>query len=155
MISQRHLQVLRKIVTCLADSPIHWVVTGSVGMALQGMTLEIHDIDIQTNKVGAYEIERVLMKYVVRPVRYRESERIRSHLGMLDIDGIQVEIMGDIQKRLENQDWEEPVKVESYKQWLDIDGMHVPVLSLDYEYLAYLRLGRTEKAEMLRTWLHK
>jgi hypothetical protein len=124
-------------------------------VATQGITDQIHDIDSQTNKVGAYEIERVLMKYVVRPVRYRESERIRSYLGMLDIDGIQVEIMGDIQKRLENQDWEEPVKVESYKQWLDIDGMHVPVLSLDYEYLAYLRLGRTEKAEMLRTWLHK
>jgi hypothetical protein len=155
MIPNQHLQVLRKIVTGLKDRPIHWVVTGSVGMALQGMPLEVHDIDIQTNRDGAYDIERVLMEYIVRPVRYLESELIRSHLGMLEIDGIQVEIMGDIQKRLENQSWEAPVRVESYRQWLDIEGMQVPVLSLDYEYQAYLRLGRTEKAEMLRAWLHK
>lgn len=155
MIPNQHLQVLRKIVTCLKNRPIHWVVTGSVGMALQGMPLEVHDIDIQTNRDGAYDIERVLMEHIVRPVRYLESEIIRSHLGMLEIDGIQVEIMGDIQKRLENQSWEAPVRVESYRQWLVIEGMQVPVLSLDYEYQAYFRLGRTEKAEMLRAWLHK
>lgn len=155
MIPIQHLQVLRKIVTCLKDEPVQWVVTGSVGMALQGMPLEVHDIDIQTNKDGAYEIERLLWEFIVKPIRYFESERIRSHLGMCEIDGIQVEIMGDIQKRLEKQEWEEPVNVEIYRKWLEIEGMHVPVLSLDYEYQAYLRLGRTEKAEMLRAWIHK
>jgi hypothetical protein len=155
MIPNQHLQVLRRIVMCLKGRSIPWVVTGSVGMALQGVPLEVHDIDIQTNKDGAYAIERVLMEYKVKPVRYRESKCIRSHLGMLEIDGIQVEIMGDIQKRLENRAWEEPVNVETYRHWVKIDGMLVPVLSLDYEYQAYLRLGRTEKAEMLRAWLQR
>ena len=160
MIPRQYLQVLRKIVTCLRDRPITWVVTGGVGMALQGVPLEVHDIDIQTNRDGAYEIERLLMDYMVKPVRYLESERIRSHLGTLAIDGIRVEIMGDIQKRLEEEagsapDWEEPVKVEDHRQWLEIEGMQVPVLSLEYEVQAYLRLGRTEKAEMLRNWLEQ
>jgi len=31
--------------------------------------------------------------------------------------------------------------------------MQVPVLSLEYEYQAYLKLGRIDKAEMLRKWL--
>ena len=155
MITNQHLQVLRKIVTRLNDNSINWAVTGSMGMALQGMPLDVHDIDIQTNKAGAYEIERILMEYIVKPVRYLESERIRSYLGMLEIEGIQVEIMGDIQKRLEIQVWEEPVNIEAYRQWLEVDGMHIPVLSLNYEYQAYLRLGRNEKAEMLRAWLQK
>jgi len=84
-------------------------------MALQGVPVEVHDIDIQTDKDGVYEIERCLAEFVIEPVRYSETERIRSHLGMLEIDGIKVEIMGDIQKRLGNQGWEEPIKVERYR----------------------------------------
>lgn len=124
-------------------------------MALQGIPVEVHDIDIQTDKDGAYEIENCFAEYVVQPVRYSESERIRSHLGVLEIDGIRVEIMGDIQKHLGNQTWEEPVKVERYRHWVEVDGMLIPVLSLEYEYQAYLKLGRIEKAEMLRSWLRK
>ena len=92
---------------------------------------------------------------MVQPVRYLISERIRSHFGILEIGDIKVEIMGDIQKRLGDQTWEEPVKVDLYKCWVGIDGMQIPVLSLEYEYQAYLKLGRNEKAEMLRNWLQK
>ena len=61
--------------------------------------------------------------------------------------------MGDIQKRIGEQTWEEIVKVEHYQQWVEIEAMQIPVLSLEYEHQAYLRLGRAEKAEMLRKWL--
>jgi hypothetical protein len=155
MIPVQYLQVLKKIVVCLKDISINWVVTGSVGMALQGMPLEVHDIDLQTDKDGAYEIERLFAESVVNPVRNIESDHIRSHLGKFEIAGIQVEVMGDIQKRLENQSWEEPVRVESYRQWVEIDGVQVPVLSLEYEYQAYLRLGKTSQAEKIYAWLHK
>lgn len=155
MIARDRLKVLEKIVGRLEDSPINWVVTGSLGMALQGIPVEVHDIDIQTDKGGVYEIEKCLAEYVVKPVRFSESGRIRSHLGMLEIDGVKVEIMGDIQKRLGDQGWEEPVKVEHYKRWVEVGGMRIPVLSLEYEYRAYLKLGRVEKAEMLRSWLQK
>ena len=124
-------------------------------MALQGMPVEVHDIDIQTDKDGAYEIERCFAEFVIEPVRYSETERIRSYLGVLEIDGVKVEIMGDIQKRLGNRSWEEPVKVERYRRWVEVDGMRIPVLSLEYEYQAYLRLGRVKRAGILRSWLEK
>ena len=155
MIELEYLNALHKIYLLLKDCPINWVVTGSLGMVLQGMDIEVHDIDLQTDKEGAYEIERRFSKYVVNPVCFSTSGRIRSHFGALEIDSIRVEIMGDIQKRLDNQAWEEPVKVESHRCWVVIDEMQIPVLSLDYEYQAYLKLGRNEKAEMLRKWLHK
>ncbi len=155
MIEDQHLNTLRKIYTRLEDNKVNWVVTGSLGMALQGMTVDVHDIDIQTDKDGAYEIARRFSEYIVQPVSYIISERIRSHLGELEIDGIKVEIMGDIQKRSEDQVWEDPVKVELYKCWVGINGMRIPVLSLEHEYQAYLKLGRIEKAEMLRNWLQK
>lgn len=155
MIPDQYFKVLRKIAASLKDEPVIWAVTGSVGMALQGMPLEVHDIDLQTDRVGAYTIERALMKYSVKPARFVESERIQSYLGMLEIDGTQVEIMGDIQKRLENLGWEQPVNVERFRIWLDVDGTQVPVMRLDYEYQAYLKMGRTQKAEMIRDWLRK
>lgn len=155
MIPRQHLEVLQKVHARLQGSPVEWVVTGSLGMALQGVPVEVHDIDLQTDQEGAYEIERRLAEFVTRPVRFSESERIRSHLGRLEIDGIQVEILGDIQKRLEDGSWEEPVRVTDHRRWVEIAGMQVPVLSLEYELQAYLKLGRGDKAEMLRAWLSR
>jgi len=155
MIEPRYLDTLRIIHARLKDCRAKWVVTGSLGMALQGMNIEVHDIDIQTDQQGAYEIESKFPEYVVAPVHYSESERIRSHFGKLEMDGVKVEIMGDVQKRVDEQTWEEPVQVEHNRHWVEIAGMQIPVLSLEYEYQAYLKLGRVEKAEILREWLQK
>ncbi len=81
-------------------------------MALQGMDIEVHDIDIQTDCQGAFEIEREFPDHIVEPVHYSKSERIRSYFGKLEIDGVKVEIMGDVQKRLDEQTWEEVINVE-------------------------------------------
>ncbi|AIF69851.1 hypothetical protein PAP_07305 [Palaeococcus pacificus DY20341] len=154
MIPQTHLKVLYKLYERLKDSNVNWVVTGSLGFALQGVPVEPHDIDIQTDNEGAYEIERLFSEFVVEPVRFKESERIRSHFGALMIEGVKVEIMGDIQKKV-NEEWEPPVDINKYKRFVQIEGMEIPVLSLEYEYQAYLKLGRIEKAKMLKEFLEK
>lgn len=153
LIQPIYLQVLRKIHNGLAGSSAVWVVTGSLGMALQGMPVTVNDIDIQTDRSGAYEIERRFAPFVTRKVTFSEAETIRSHFGSLTIDGIRVEIMGDIQKRLEDGSWEEPVDPAPFRRYVERNGMRIPVLSLEYEYRAYLRLGRREKAEKIRRWL--
>lgn len=128
------------------------VVTGSFGFALQGVPIEPNDIDIKDKK-GDYEIESLFCEFVIKPVRFSSAEKIRSYFGTLMIDGIEIEIMGDIQKRLADGVWEEPVDLKQYKRIVEIEGVQVPVLSLEYEYQAYLKLGRIEKAKMLRKWL--
>jgi hypothetical protein len=153
MIPEKHAAALQIITARLEGCPQPWVITGSLGMALQAVPVEVHDIDLQTDQDGAYEIERRLFRFVKKPVRYKASERIRSYLGELEIDGVKVEIMGAIQKRLDDRVWEDPVEVERYRHWITVDGMRVPVLSLEYEQQAYLRLGKVEKAELLRQWL--
>lgn len=153
MVEPQYLAALRVIHARLQDQPPNWAVTGSLGMALQGMDVAVHDIDLQTDEAGAYEIERRLAEYVVKAVRYSESEKMRSHLGLLEIGGIKVEVMGDIRKRLGDGSWDIGVDLESVKGWVDIEGMRTPVLSLEYEYEAYLKLGRTDKADALKEWL--
>lgn len=153
MIEPVYLNILRKIYARLNDRNVNWVVTGSLGFALQGVPVEPNDIDIQTDREGAYEIDRLFSEFVTKRVKFSSTERIRSHFGELIIDGIKVEIMGDIQKRLEDGSWENPVDLGRHKRVIELEGIQVPVLSLEYEYQAYLKLGRIEKAEVLRKWL--
>ena len=153
MIDRVYLDVLRQIHVRLSNTDINWVVTGSLGFALQGVPVHPNDIDIQTDKAGAYEIERLFSDIVIRKVKFSAAERIKSHFGALQIDGIQVEIMGDIQKWDANGGWEDIVDLVRYRRMVEIDGLLVPVLSLEYEYQAYLKFGRTERANMLRRWL--
>jgi len=65
MIGREHLNVLRKIYSRLQGRQLNWVITGSLGMALQGMELNVHDIDIQTYRQSAYEIEKLFAENVV------------------------------------------------------------------------------------------
>jgi hypothetical protein len=153
VISQAYLRALRQIATRLQDTAVNWAITGSLGFALQGVPVAPHDIDLQTDAAGAYAIARLFAACVVQPVRFTTTEQIRSHLGRLVIAGIDVEVMGDIQNPLGHGEWSAPTDLARHKRLVVIEEMPVPVLSLDYEYGAYLRLGRTAKAEMLRQWL--
>ena len=153
MVDPKYLNTMRIFCEGLRDSSLIWAVTGSLGMALQGMEIKIHDIDIQTDQSGAYEIAGIFSEYVVEPVHYLASESMRSHFGVLEIGCVKIDIMGDVQKLLEDITWEEPVKVEQYIRWVNFDNLHVPVLSLEYEYEAYLQLGRLQKAEHIKKWL--
>ncbi|GAH37169.1 unnamed protein product [marine sediment metagenome] len=154
MLNPDYLKALRNINARLNNTSVNWAVTGSVGFALQGVPVEPNDIDIQTDKRGAYEIERHLSEFVTKRVKFSSTERIRSYFVELMIDGIKVEIMGDIQKRLEDGSWENPVDLEYHKRVVEVEGMKVSVLSLEYEYQAYMKLGRIDKAKMLRKWLN-
>lgn len=153
MIPPSHLNALRIIYEQLRNTDIHWALTGSLNFALQGVPVEPRDIDIQTDEAGSYAIERLFREHVVRPVAFRASERMRSHFGVLEIAGVEVEIMDEIQKRLADGTWEEPIRVEQHRRFVKVDDMLIPVLALEYEYQAYSIMGRSEKARMLQEWL--
>ena len=155
MISKEFRKILQTIYPLLEDFPSPWAVTGSLGFALQGLETAVNDVDLQTDRAGAYEMERRLSLYRVRPVAFSESERIRSHFGELEIRGIKVEVMGDVQKRLPDGRWEDPVEVALHRRWVIWKGMRLPVLSLEYEARAYRIMGRNEKAQMLENWMEE
>lgn len=155
MIDPAFLDVLRTLYTRLHETDINWAVTGSFCFALQGVPMpEVHDIDLQSDAAGAYDIERLFAEYVSRKVEWSAARNIRSHFGALMIDGVKVEIMGDVEKRTdEAADWEAPPDLKRVKFYVQVDEMRVPTMDLEYEYHAYLSMGRTAKAKLLREWL--
>lgn len=154
MLPQKHIKVLQKIYDRLNRTNINWVITGSTAFIIQGIPLKPNDIDIQTDKKGAYQIEECFKEFVIEKVCFSSNGKISSHFGRLEIDGIKVEIMGDIQKYV-NGIWEERVDLEKYKRYITLNGMKLPVLDLEYEYNAYMKLGRIEKALLLKKYINR
>lgn len=158
MIDPKILQAFQKVYSQLTDparKPIQWAVTGSLGMVLHGMQMEIHDIDLQTDKEGAFEIERRMVNSLVKIVHFRASERIRSYFGVFEINNIKIEAMGDMQHLSTDQTWGKPVAIETCRDWVDLADMHIPVISLEHEVEAYQHYGRPEKAEKIKDFLLK
>ncbi|MCL4561005.1 MAG: hypothetical protein M1281_10360 [Chloroflexi bacterium] len=155
MIPPEHQHALRILLDGLSGQAISWAVTGSLGFALQGMDVPVHDIDLQTNRIGAYQIEERFHSYLVRPVAFSPSDKVQSYLGRMEIDGIVVELMGDLQKRLKDGAWEAPVNVDDYKIFVAWQDRQVPVLSLEYEVQAYRLMGRMEKVKLLEEFLKR
>lgn len=149
----KYVNVLTKMVHRIQDADILWVLTGSLAFALQKIPVDVHDIDIQTDERGAHEIARLFQEHLTESVRLSSTGLIRSHFGRLMVDCINVEIMGDLQKRMSESEWESAPDIKALRRYIDIDDHKIPVFPLEYEYKAYQMLGRSQTAILLRNWL--
>jgi hypothetical protein len=154
-ISQPLLAVLRFIAHHLYETPITWAVTGSCSLALQGVPVAVHDIDLRTTAHDAYQLETVFQMYRKRPVTFACTDAVRSHFGALEVHGVQVEIIGDMQHRLADGTWEPLVDMNQFKVWIETDGLRLPVMSLPFLYDAYRLLGRADKVAALEQWFQR
>lgn len=149
----RFLDALLVVRERLDPTDVVWALTGSLGHALQGVPVEVHDVDLQTDERGAYGIESSLRELVTRPVELSGTGTIRSHFGELAVGGVKVEIMGAVQTRRADGRWGRAVEVEAHRTWVTVRGRPVPVLTLAHEVGAYEALGRPERAALLRRFL--
>lgn len=143
---------VRRLVANLPFDEVNWALTGSVAHRLQGADIGCHDVDVQTDEPGAYEIASRLHRWVVESVELRSSARMRSHFGRLRFDDLQVDVdvMGAVQKRTMNGPWSEPTNPSDHRVYVSAGSVDVPVLSLRYEADAYEAIGRPDRARLLR-----
>ncbi|RME82013.1 MAG: hypothetical protein D6775_12045 [Caldilineae bacterium] len=148
-----HLRVLGLLAEHLKDLPHLWALTGSTSLALQGLPLTPHDIDLQTTKAGAFAMARRLQPWVVQAPFFRRSRHTRSYWGLLRIRDLRVEMMGDIQHRRPDGGWYPVPDLSAHIVYVDIGDLHLPVLRLSYEARAYRRMGREQRAGEIERWL--
>ena len=137
--------VLREIVRRLDEANVRYTVVGGTSLALHGLPLPVKDLDIETDPAGAYRFAELFAAHIVEPVTLKESRSYRSHFGRFDFDGVQVEVMGRLERR-EGAGWvpTEVINTES----VDLGGMPVRVSWLEEEMLAYIRRGRLDRAAL-------
>ena len=149
------IEALKLIGQRLNNQGIKWMVVGGTSLALQGVDVESHDIDILTNEEGAFRIAELLKEYEVEPMRFKCSELFRSYLGEFEIKGVKVEVMGDLEAKMGGK-W---VRVEVIPhESVEVEGVEIPVPSLREQLKAYEMLGREkdkEKMQKIREVLKK
>jgi hypothetical protein len=144
---------LWKIEARLKPCRAPWAFTGSLGFWLHGMPVTPQDIDLQSTAEGAYQIEERLGGKRLRKVALCQAESIRSHFGALELEGVNVDIMGAVEKRRPDGSWEPPPDLEAVMEWATWQGRRLPILSLHYELEAYRLLGRTDRADEIAGFL--
>jgi S-adenosylmethionine-dependent methyltransferase len=137
--------VLLEIARGLGEANVRYTVVGGTSLALHGLPLPVKDLDLETDPGGAYQFAALFETHVVEPVALKEGRLYRSHFGRFDFDGVQVEIMGRLERR-EGEGWvpTEVVNTES----IDLEGTPVRVSWLEEELLAYIRRGRLDRAAL-------
>jgi hypothetical protein len=146
VIRKEIIETLRIIKEKLKDTEIRWVLVGSLSLALQGITLEPNDIDILTDKEGAFEINKLFKEYEVKPVRFKRSEHLESYLGEFRINGVKVEVMGDLKEKDRNS-WKSLSDRLVSPKIVEIEGMQIPVSKLEEQLKSYEKI-RTPKARI-------
>ncbi len=138
--------VLRQIAATLDAETVPYTIVGGTVAALYGVSVRIKDIDIQTTAAGAYRFAELFAAQNAVPVTHSDNGSYRSHYGRFDFGGVQVEIMGD-QERRQDGGWVDTQACTHAT--VDLDGVSVSVPWLEEEWLAYIRRGRLDRAALL------
>jgi hypothetical protein len=148
-----NILALKKIAEKLNGKGLNWVLIGSTALAIQGVDVPVHDIDIMTDMESADKIAIALKEFNIEPMHYKTSAQFKSYYGLFKINEVQVEVFADLETK-HNDEWAKTVRsriivMQRY------EGMTLPLLELREEYEAYKVMGRDEKAKKILEFMEK
>jgi len=129
-----------------------WAIAGSTASALNGVPLTPHDIDILTDKRGAAAIAKRLKDFTILPLEWRETEQYASHFAQFKLEGVKVEVMGDL--RIKGDD-----VVLRFNLWSDVRKVPfadftVCLVPLEFQLVAnFFIKGKEERARLIARYL--
>jgi hypothetical protein len=151
------VEVLLLLRETFKDYHIKWVLVGSTCLALQGIDLPAHDIDIITNANDAQACNEILEENLRVPVAWGETANYASFFGQFSINSIQVEIMGDLQV-WQCGEWVPLVSYLVKPILIKLVGQLIPVSSLKDQLVGYANSERKKDrdvADLIRNALQK
>jgi hypothetical protein len=146
---ETHLHALEFLLKRLPLTEYIWVLSGSGGLRLQGVDVPVHDLDIQTDEKNIYLIEKKLARFMKMPVHIWDSPGMRSLDGRAVVRGIEIELLANIAHCQPDGSWYSHTDL-SRLIWVLTHSLRIPVFPLEDELDAYLAMGRTEKAALIR-----
>lgn len=118
-----------------------YAIRGTASLTLQGLELNVDDIDIICNEYAALKCNELFKKYLIEPVRFSESSKFKSYFGKFLIENIQVEIMGDWQIKKTNGEWSRVYDGEEHII-VKKDGIEIPTTTIAQELGMFVEMGR-------------
>jgi len=145
-----HAEVLISLLTLVPPRVHSWVLTGSCSLRLLGLDIPVYDIDLQTDRESVYAVASKLTDFIKVAVHPWESEHTFSLHAQAEINNVTVELLGGIKHRQPGGEWEPSADILSARNWIHWRENKVPVFSLEFEAQAYDKMGRIEKAKLIR-----
>jgi hypothetical protein len=105
----------------------------------------VNDVDLEMALDHIYHVEALFKDDVVESVQLRENENWRSHIGRFLIDGLNVEVMAGLFRRV-GAAWRPSFLATETTVYLE--DVPIPVVELEEEVLAYIRRGRLDRAAL-------
>lgn len=150
---------LVRLVPILDATGASWALGGSCGLALHGVPLTPHDIDIITDREGAHRIGAALGQVAqeVEAVAWGEGRHIRSHRGIYRLGEIQIdvgaaELREGASELREERDWippRPPSEWQTATMRLPGSEVTITIFTLEHERDAYRRLQRDDKVRLI------
>ena len=126
-----------------------WALIGSTSLAIQGVKVSPNDIDVLTDREGAFKIAKLLEKYQVRRLAFRRSDRFQSYFAEYRIQGIKVQVAGDMKIRYRGR-WTSLLGRLESRTRVRVGRSMIPISSLREQLLSYQKLGRREDRAKIR-----
>lgn len=136
MVSISFLNALKIVNDKFRKHDINLVLVGSLSLALQGIEIEPNDIDVLTSKEGALMCNSILKEFVVKPVKWSQTEKYDSYFGRFRIEGVQVDIMGEFKVK-EGDKWVDLTTRLKKPKYVQIRSLKIPVSPLDEQLKSY------------------
>ena len=152
MIEARIARVLKTLQEKI-PAGIKWAVCGSCNLALRGLDVNVHDIDLATDKEGAYAIVDLFPPASVTRVELSTAGKERSYHGGMNIGSVAVDIIGDSQFLQADDTWSPVRDLDTCYEMIDFMEQPLPVLKLTEEYEGYRNIGRLERAAQILKYL--
>ncbi len=146
MLNSTFVEVI-KLISENIPSNIKWAVDGSTSLALQGIDVTPHDIDILTDREGAIRIQESLKNYNVVPISHSSNEKYDSYFGTFKVKGIKVEVMGDL-RVFRSGKWstlQNPSTVDIVNT--NLEGVSIPVVSVKSQTESGYLIERLKKRD--------
>lgn len=141
--------VLRKLINLFEKNDIHYIIGGNIGLILQNVkVIDDLEIDICTDKIGAYKIQKLLDKYAVDEVKYKKLDWFKAHWGIFKINDITIEIMGNPKRKFKDGTWRGLPKKNITKTLFGSKTVNVFTLKSEYEYYKKVSKKGTEKKKI-------
>jgi len=133
-------QILKIILDCLKQNPV-WRLEGGANLRVQGMDVNVSDLDIATDEQGINIFRESLKQYITKDFF---NEKTNSITLTGSINNVELDINAYQDKEL---------RMFEEIHFIDWNDLKLPILPLKYAKRFYELINRKEKAELIEKYI--
>jgi len=137
---------IEKVLKLIAEklNGLNYAFIGSVNLYVQGVNIQPRDIDILTDSDKINKIIKILKKYQTKEMYFDESEGRNSYQAFFGINGIEIEILGNVNNACRLKDSLDK------KIYINYKGIKIPCMPLEEELDVYKKMNREDKIKLIK-----